>query len=351
MRDGKIRAAVAGCGYIGHRHIDMIEANPEMELAAVADVRAGAACGAPAGVPFFPSVSAMLAATPGIDIAAICTPNGFHADMAVECLAAGVNVLMEKPMALSRADALRIREAERASGKLLLTVFQNRYTPASEWLHGVVHGGLLGRLTSVNVCCLWNRDNRYYRPGSWHGTADLDGGVLYTQFSHYLDILLWLVGPVDIVAADFADFAHHATTDFEDTGTVLLRTRRDGALGTFYYTTAVPGENLESSITLVGTRGCVKVAGQYMSDVAVCRIDGYSMPSLPPPNPPNDYGCYKGSAANHSMVYANAADVLLRGAAPTATWADGIEVVSTIDRIYALRRGDYSACGRLQYVP
>lgn len=351
MRDGKIRVAVVGCGYIGRRHIDMIEANPEMELAAVVDVRPRGMCGAPEGVPFFATAGEMLAAMPGIDIAAICTPNGFHADMAVECLAAGADVLMEKPMALTVPDALRIREAERASGRRLFAVFQNRYTPASEWLHGLVADGTLGRLMSVNVCCLWNRDNRYYRPGSWHGTADLDGGVLYTQFSHYLDILLWTAGPVDIVAADFADFVHHATTDFEDTGTVLFRTRRDGALGSLYYTTAVPGENMESSITIVGTRGCVKVSGQYMSDVAVCRVDGYTMPPLAPPNPPNDYGCYKGSAANHSMVYANVADVLLRGAAPTATWDDGFEVVSTISRIYALRRGDYSACGRLEYVP
>lgn len=343
--------AVIGLGYIGHRHLAMIEANKEMELVAMADVRAQSECDVPTDVPFFSSIDEMLDAMTDIDVLSICTPNGYHADIAVKALSHGVNVLMEKPMALSTADAKRIGDAASTSGAQVVSVFQNRYTPTSQWLKKIVSDGTLGSLTSIVVNCQWNRDERYYKPGSWHGTAALDGGTLFTQFSHYIDILLWLVGDIDILHATFADYAHKETTDFEDTGAFTFKTRRDGAIGTFNYTTAVPAENLESSITLIGTRGSVKVGGQYMSDVLLCKIPGYEMPQLPAPNPPNDYGAYKGSAANHCYVFDNIADVLLRDAIPTADYDDGAAVVSVIERVYALRRGDYKSSKLLNYLP
>lgn len=351
MNTPKLRMAVVGCGYIGHRHMAMIDANDEMELVAVADVRAADICDAPACVPFFSNVDDLLASAGQLDVVSVCTPNGFHADIAIKILKSGANVLMEKPLALSVADARRIADAEKASKGRVFSVFQNRYTPTSQWLKDVVSGGTLGDVTSVVVCCQWNRDERYYKPGSWHGTAALDGGTLFTQFSHYVDILLWIVGEVDILSATFDDFAHKSTTDFEDTGAFIFRTRKSGAIGTFNYTTAVPAENLESSITLIGTKGSVKVAGQYMSDVAFCKIPGYIMPQLPPPNPPNDYGAYKGSAANHCYVFENIADVLLRGAEPTADLSDGMSVVDTIERAYAFRSGNYTSSTPLTYRP
>lgn len=347
----KIRFAVVGCGCIGHRHVAMIEANPEMELCAVADVRPAEACRPPAGVPFFGSLEDMMESVGDLDVVSVCTPNGYHADMAVSILRRGVSVLMEKPMALSVEDALRVRAAEEASRGRVFCVFQNRYTPASQWLKTEIVGRALGALRSVQVSCLWNRDDRYYVDGGWHGTGDLDGGTLFTQFSHFVDVLLWLVGPVDVEAAAGADFAHARLTDFEDTGAFLFRVRRGGAIGTFAYSTAVPGENYESVITLVGDKGCVKVGGQYMSDVIDCKIDNYEMPPLPPSNPPNDYGPYKGSAANHGFVFANLADVLLRGAEPTATWQDGFSVVETICRIYDAMGGDFRSPDKLEYRP
>ncbi len=343
--------AVVGLGYIGHRHIAMIETNKEMRLVAVADVRTPAECDAPEGIPFFSSVDEMLDAMTDIDVLSVCTPNGYHADIAVKALNHGVNVLMEKPMALNTADAKRIGDASKASGAQAISVFQNRYTPTSQWLKKIVSDGTLGSLTSIVVNCQWNRDERYYKPGSWHGTAALDGGTLFTQFSHFIDILLWIVGDIDILYATFADYAHKETTDFEDTGVFTFKTRRDGAIGTFNYTTAVPAENLESSITLIGTQGSVKVGGQYMSDVLLCKIPGYEMPQLPAPNPPNDYGAYKGSAANHCYVFDNIADVLLRHAAPTADYNDGAAVVSVIERVYALRDGDFKSPKQLTYKP
>lgn len=343
--------AVVGCGYIGHRHIAMIEAHPEMELAAVADIRPAEVCDAPRGVNFYPTLEALLSAEGSLDVLSVCTPNAYHADMAVLALNRGLSVIIEKPMALSAADSLRVAEAEKRSRGRVFCVFQNRYTPSSAWLHGLIAEGRLGRIASVSVHCFWNRDGRYYKPGTWHGTADIDGGTLYTQFSHFVDILLWNVGPIDVTSATFGDFAHADSTDFEDTGAFIFRTRRDGAIGSFAYSTAVQGQNLESSITIIGTKGSVRISGQYMSDVEVCAIEGYAMPQLPPPNPPNDYGAYKGSAANHCYVFDNVADALLRGAKPDAPWADGHEVVDTIGRVYALRTGDYRSTKPLTYRP
>ncbi len=197
---------------------------------------------------------------------------------------------------------------------------------------------------------MWNRDERYYTPGSWHGTLAFDGGPLLTQFSHYIDILLWLVGPVKVTGADFADICHQELTDFEDCGVVSFRTK-SGGIGTLNYSTAVPQKNLESSITIIGSKGVIKIGGQYMSDVVVCDIDDYEMPQLAPANPPNDYGPYKGSAANHSFVIKNVVDTLLHGAKPTAEWQDGATLIKTISDIYILRTADYACRKPLRYRP
>ncbi|MBQ3635264.1 MAG: Gfo/Idh/MocA family oxidoreductase [Bacteroidales bacterium] len=344
MRDGKVVFGVAGAGFIGKRHIAMIAADPESELGGVCDILSAEECDLSRVVPGRETVSTigeMIERCPEIDIVSICTPNGLHAQMAIDVLGRDRSVLIEKPLALSVADALKIKEAEKASKGRVFTVFQNRYTPTSEWAKSLMRDGFLGRLTQVVVNCMWNRDERYYKPGHWHGTADLDGGTLFTQFSHYVDILVWLVGPVKIENAIFADHAHQKTTDFEDTGAILFTTR-EGATGTFTYTTAVPDQNLESSIILVGTQGSIKIGGQYMSEVSHCRIRGYEMPRLAEANPPNDYGAYKGSAANHCYVIRNVCDVLLRGEKPTANIEDGIRVVETIESVYSFRTGDYS---------
>lgn len=334
--------AVVGCGNIGHRHIAMIKANPDMELVAVADCRPAAECAPPEGVPFFSSAEDLLADVRDVDVLSVCTPNATHPDLASLALARGVNALVEKPLALSSADIERLRRAESGSAARLFCVFQNRLTPTVRWLADVVRGGKIGRLTSVVVSCFWNRDERYYKPGGWHGDGRLDGGTLFTQYSHYLDLLLWLVGPLDVLSADFDDFTHQSLTDFEDTGAFLFRTRRDKAIGSFSYSTVTPVENFECSMTLVGTRGSLRMGGTYMSELQYLQVPGVSVPDFGPAPVANDYGGYKGSAANHALVYQNLADVLLRGAEPSATLPDGAAVTELIERVYSFRNGDYS---------
>jgi predicted dehydrogenase len=189
----------------------------------------------------------------------------------------------------------------------------------------------------VQVNCYWNRDDRYYKQGNWKGTADLDGGTLFTQFSHFIDIMYWVFGDITDIQARFDDFTHQHSTAFEDSGMVNFRFV-NGGMGTLNYSTAVWDKNMESSITVIGSKGSVKVGGQYMNEVEYCHIDGYVMPTLGPVNPANDYGPYKGSAANHHYIIENVIDTLMGRTSITTNALEGLKVVEIIERIYTLKK-------------
>lgn len=318
----------------------MISRNSNTELAALCDITPqGELEGEAGNVPFFYDyqtlLSALVASSESVaPVVSVCTPNGLHAEIAIDALKAGCHVVIEKPMALSVADADAIIQIARECNRKVFCVMQNRYSPPSQWLKGIVDGGQLGRIYMVQVTCFWNRDQRYYTPGNWHGTADLDGGTLYTQFSHFIDILYWLFGDIGNIHARFDDFNHGSLTDFEDSGLVTFDFER-GGMGSFHYSTSVWDRNMESSMTIIAENGSVKVGGQYMNEVEYCHIKDYEMPELAPTNPGNDYGCYKGSAQNHHFVIQNVVDVLKNGDAITTNAIDGRNVVSIIERIYS----------------
>ena len=263
----------------------------------------------------------------------VCVPNGLHAEMALKALEKECHVVLEKPMALTRTDAEQVISKSRDIGRKVFCVMQNRYSPPSVWLKEVVDSGRLGEIYMVQLNCLWNRDARYYHPGGWHGTADLDGGTLFTQFSHFIDIMYWLFGDITHIHARLRDFNHKELTAFEDSGCVTFDFLQGGC-GCLNYSTAVWDCNLESSMTIVAEKGSIKVAGQYMNEVVYCHIKDYEMPVLAPSNPPNDYGPYKGSAQNHHYVIQNVVDVLTGQASITTNAQEGLKVVDIIERIY-----------------
>lgn len=333
----KTRFAVIGCGHIGKRHAQMIARNDETALVALCDVKEKETLGIDEyPVPFFSSIDELLAGGVAFDVMSICTPNGFHATMALKALETGHHVLVEKPLALSVADAEKIIAASERYGKQVFCVMQNRYSPPSVWIRQLVDSGKLGDIYMVQLNCFWNRDERYYKTGGWHGRADLDGGTLFTQFSHFIDIMYWLFGDIEHIQAKFGDYAHERLTDFEDSGFVTFDFMK-GGMGAVNYSTAVWDRNLESSLTVVAQHGSVKIGGQYMNDVEYCHVKDYTMPELAPTNPGNDYGSYKGSAQNHHLVIANVVDVLKRGGQITATAYEGVKVVGIIERIYAAK--------------
>lgn len=336
MKDSKkITFAVVGCGHIGKRHAEMVVRNEEAELIGLCDIKPRSELGIEAyDVPFFNDLNEMLALKP--DVLCVCTPNGLHAQNSLSGLHAGTHVLCEKPMALTNADCEKVIHSALNASKQVFCVMQNRYSPPSVWIKDVIERKLMGDIYMVQVNCFWNRDERYYKPGNWKGDQQLDGGTLFTQFSHFVDILYWLFGDIKDIKADFRDFNHAELTDFEDSGMVHFKLA-DGGMGSLNYSTSVWNSNMESSLTVVGEKGSVKIGGQYMNQVEHCNIEGYEMPQLEEAGPANDYGAYKGSAANHHFVIENVIDTL-KGRKTIATNAmEGMKVVEIIERIYSLR--------------
>ena len=332
-----IKFAVIGQGHIGKRHAEMIRLNPDSELIAVCDVLSKEQLGlTDIKEAYFSNIDDLLAADLDIDVINICTPNGFHAEYAIKALQVKKHVVLEKPIALTKNDAEDILFKSLEMSRHVFCVMQNRYSPPSVWLKELIENHTLGDIYMVKLDCYWNRDDKYYKKGNWHGDAKLDGGTLFTQFSHFIDIMYWLFGDVQNIRGNFADFSHKELTDFEDTGVVTFDFV-NGGMGSLNYSTSVWDANLESSITIIGSKGTVKVAGQYMNDVTYCHIKDYVMPELSPSNPPNDYGLYKGSAQNHHYVIENVIEKLSDKGTITTNVLEGLKVVDIIERIYVVR--------------
>ena len=337
----RIRFAVVGCGHIGKRHIEMIQRNPEAELVATCDILPPEQLNLSSltnSCSHFIDLADLLSSNIQFDVLNICTPNGLHASMAVKALDTGHHVVIEKPMALNTEEAEKVLVTAERQAKQVFCVMQNRYSPPSVWIKEMIESGRLGKLFLVQVNCFWNRDERYYKSGNWHGSKELDGGTLFTQFSHFIDLMFWLFGDISDIQGRFEDFNHHTLTDFEDSGVISFKFT-EGTIGTFNYSTSVFDTNFESSVTIIGENGTIKIGGQYMNEVEYCHVKDYEMPILPPTNPGNDYGAYKGSAQNHHYVIDNVVNVLKNknGETITTNAYEGYKVVDIIERMYKLK--------------
>ncbi|WP_258049028.1 Gfo/Idh/MocA family protein [Hymenobacter sp. NBH84] len=334
-----VRFAVCGVGHIGRRHAALVARQTGAQLVALIDIDPALSASIAAefpDVPFFASLDAYLAVGPAADVLTIATPNHLHAPQALAGLQHGLHVVVEKPLALHAVDAQAVVDAATRVGRLAFGVMQNRYSPPARWLKQIYEEGRLGQIYLVQINCFWNRDARYYQPSSWRGTQAQDGGTLFTQFSHFVDLLYWVFGDITNIAARFHDFNHQTLTEFEDSGLVTFDLVRGGA-GTLQYSTAVWDQNLESSLTVVAEHGSVRLGGQYLDQVAACHLRNYELPPLPPTNPANHYGTYQGSAANHVQVIDDIVQAVKHPADVVTNASDGVKVVEIIERIYQLR--------------
>ncbi len=334
----KIKFSVIGFGRIGKRHAKIINEFEPAELVSVVDVsqkqfESIEILGLKAKT--YNSIDIFLQEDSNTsDVVTIATPNALHIEQAVQLLKAGYHVLIEKPMGLSQDECLNLIEEQEASKKRVFVVKQNRYSPPSLWMKKIIDDNIIGETLMVQVNCYWNRDERYYIvDNQWKGIKKLDGGALFTQFSHFIDIMYWVFGDIKNTKAIVKNFSHPYLKDFDDSGFVQFEFNK-GGIGSINYSTSCWGKNMESSITVVGTKGSFKVGGQYMNEVEYCHIEGYEMPELTETNPPNDYGPFKGSAANHHFVFENIVDTLKGKSEPTANSFEGMKVVSIIERIY-----------------
>jgi len=309
-----IRIALVGCGRISRNHFEAIERIDGLELAAVCDVVAdrAQAAGERYGVPWFETFDDLLGSA-RFDAVALCTPSGLHPKHGMLAASAGKHVICEKPMAISLDGADQLVSACDAAGVQLFVVKQNRLNPAIQLLRRAVDKGRFGRIYSANTTVRWTRPQEYYDAEPWRGTWEFDGGAIMNQASHYVDLMQWLVGPVESVMAKTATLARRIET--EDTGVAVLRFR-SGAIGVIEVTMLTYPRNLEGSITILGEKGTVKVGGTAVNRVEHWAFADYDdddkLIDSASTNPPTVYGF------GHEGYYRNVLAVL-RGQAKAET--------------------------------
>jgi len=328
----EVKFAIIGCGRIAQRHAEHI--NNKGTLVAVCDIvhdKAQELAGK-YNCRSYTDINNLLSTEKDIDVISICSPNGLHATHSIKCLEAGFNVLCEKPLAIDVADCGKMIVAAEKANKRLFAIKQNRFNPPIEAVKEAIDSGKLGTIFSIQLSCFWNRNADYYH-NSWKGTRDMDGGTLYTQFSHFIDLLYWLIGDVKEAKGFVGNYSHKDTIEFEDTGVVAIQFY-NGVIGTINYTVNSYNKNMEGSLTIFGERGTVKIGGQYLNELEYQNIDGFKIENLPEGNTANHYGNYQGSMSNHDKVYDNLIDVIQNGGSISTNSFEGLKTVEIIDKIY-----------------
>ncbi len=327
-----IRFALVGCGRISGNHFEALKQHRgRAELVAVCDTRPAALQAAVdrTGAPGFDSLDALLSASDA-DIVVLATPSGLHPLQAMRVAASGRHVLSEKPMATKWEDGMAMVRACRDAGVKLFVVKQNRLNPTMQLLKAAVDAGRFGRVHMVNVNVFWTRPQSYYDEAPWRGRWDMDGGAFLNQASHYVDMVDWLVGPVNSVHAYTATLGR--AIEAEDTGVMSLRLR-SGGLASINVTMLTHGKNFEGSITLLGERGTVRVGG-----VAVNRIEHWEFDETRPEDAAVKDASYATPSVygfGHPLYYDNVI-ATLRG--EKQAQVDGYEGLRSLEVIIAAYR-------------
>ena len=322
--------ALVGCGRIAPRHAENILRIGK--LGAVCDAipaQANSFAKSYEARPYY-NLDDLLAQESGVEVVSICTLNGYHAEQAIKVLRSGKHVLCEKPMCLTSAAAWQMLETEKYSGKRLFVVKSTRYNPYIRQLKEMLTDGKLGKVYSFQLHCFWNRPPEYYT--SWRGKSFPDGGTLYTQFSHYIDALIWLLGDIETVDGFSKNMAHQESMEFEDTGVAALRLS-SGIIGTLNWSVNTYKKNYEIGLTIIAEKGTFSLGGAYLNELKYACTES-PVEAIPNENKANEYGFYAGSMSNHNEVYDNLMKAL-NGESDNFTNAmDGLKTVEAIERIY-----------------
>ena len=324
------RVALVGCGRISRNHFDAIRKVDGLSLSAVCDSveeRARAA-GEELGIPWFTDYAAMLERAES-DVVAVCTPSGLHSAHGVLAARAGKHVIVEKPMSITLEQADALLHACDEAGVGLFVVKQNRLNPAIQLLKRAVDKGRFGRIFLANTTVRWHRPQDYYDSAPWRGTWEFDGGAFMNQASHYVDLIQWLVGPVESVVAKTATQGRRI--EAEDSGVAVLRFR-NGALGVIEVNVLTYPRNWEGSISIMGERGSAKISGTAVNKVEHWVFADYDdddkLVEASSTNPASVYGF------GHEGYYQNVLQVLRGQAQPETDGRAGRKSLELILGIY-----------------
>lgn len=326
-----IKFAIIGLGNIGKRHAEHIMQQANAELVAICDTDESKA--RLFDLPFYSNIESLLANTDAT-VLCVCTPNYLHEKHTIDALQAGLHVVVEKPMALSADECDRMIAAAEQANKIIFAVKQNRYNPPVVEVKKLMNEGRLGKIFMIQVNCFWNRGDNYYSQSDWRGKKEKDGGCLFTQFSHFVDILFYLNGNIEKAFGAVQNFAHQHNTEFEDTGSFVMKAT-NGAVINFNFTTCSFEKNMEGAITVFAENGTVKIGGQYLNTIEYQQLKGEAIPAINISAKNNDYGLYQGSMSNHDKLIQNVVNVLQDGAKIMTTAEEGREVVRIIEMMYA----------------
>ncbi|MCB0803716.1 MAG: Gfo/Idh/MocA family oxidoreductase [Flavobacteriales bacterium] len=326
-----LKFGLIGLGRIGKRHLSLI--HQVGKLVALCDTNKQAFEGVKMdeGVLVFYSLEDLLREKHDIDLMVICTPNYLHASQAISLLNFGYNVLCEKPMAMSVSECMQMNATARKNGRRLFVVKQNRFNPPVVKLKELIENGSLGAIYSVQVNGFWNRNEDYFK-NSWTASKEKAGGILHTQFSHFLDITSWLFGELHVVHTLSSNQSKRVDFNYDDTfvisGKFVL-----GALVNFHFSINSFSSNMEGSLTVLAEKGSVKIGGQYLNTLDYFCVQGIEKIELAEGAMANNYGSYSGSMSNHHLVYRNILEVFNGESQVATTGEDGIKTLEMIDLI------------------
>lgn len=328
----KLSFAIIGCGRIAKRHAEQIR--KVGDLVAVCDIVYENAfeLSQEHDTRLYLTIEELLENEPYVDVVSICTPNGLHAEHSILSLKAKKHVLCEKPMSISYEDGHKMITASTNADRRLFIVKSARYNPLVIALKQLIDDDKLGNIYSFNLNCAWNRSDSYYN-NTWRGTQKLDGGTLFTQFSHYIDILLWLLGDYKSMTGFRKNLHHHTSLQFEDSGAMALE-MRSGAIGCIHYTVNSFDINQEISLNIVAEKGTIQLGGEYMNKIIYQQPVLLSDDLTATVNVANDYGFYRGSTSNHDKVYENICKALNGEDNNITDGADALKTVAFIEEFY-----------------
>lgn len=323
---------MVGCGSIGERHAKL--AAEKGELVAVCDVdeRKVKAFSKTYACFGYTSLNDMLRQVIA-DALIVCTPNGLHATHSIDGLNHQLHVLCEKPMAITSADGKQMIKAAEKANRHLQIVKQNRFNPPVVAVKKLLQANKLGQIYSIQLNCFWNRGVKYYQQSNWRGTKALDGGVLFTQFSHFIDLLYWFFGELKKVKGTVSNIAHGEVIEIDDTGVFTFITEA-GVPGTLHYSTNTKNKNYEGSITILAEKATIKIGGPYLNILEYQEPVLIDVAKLRTGNASNKYKGYEGSMNNHASVYDEFIQVIAGKRKQYVTGEEGLQSVKMIEQLY-----------------